>query len=114
MIINRLEMSPAELAERTGWELKPEGACRGDVCVPMGGLRIDGGQVDVQDFARRMGMPVAHDEKHGVWALGPRSGGHALESVDVPDLVLDDFSGNAFDVASLRGRKVFLLAWASY
>jgi hypothetical protein len=28
--------------------------------------------------------------------------------------VLPDFEGNAFDVASLRGRKVLLVAWASW
>ena len=28
--------------------------------------------------------------------------------------VLPDFDGNPFDVAGLRGRKVLLLAWASW
>jgi hypothetical protein len=28
--------------------------------------------------------------------------------------VLPDFDGKPFDVASLRGRKVLLLAWASW
>jgi hypothetical protein len=60
-------------------------------------------------------MPLAHDDAHGLWALGPRSGDRrVLDSTEMPDLVLDDFDGGAFDFATLRGRKVVLLAWASW
>jgi len=59
-------------------------------------------------------MPLVGDEAHGVWALGPRAGGHCLDSATLPRIVLDDFDGRSFDVDSLRGRKVLLLAWASW
>ena len=113
MIVDRPRLSAAELHAQTGWELKPEGACRGDVCVPMPGLDISG-LVEVSEFARRMHMPLAHDDAHALWALGPQSGGRVLESARFPELVLRDFDGDEFDLASLRGRKVLLLAWASY
>jgi hypothetical protein len=32
----------------------------------------------------------------------------------MPDLVLQDFDGERFDMASRRGRKVILIAWASW
>ena len=114
VILDTMEMSPAQLYERTGWELKPEGACLGDRCVPMPDQAIHQGKVDMGDFARRVGMPVAHDDKHGLWALGPESGGRVLASADFPEVVLSDFGGNEFDLATLRGRKVLLVAWASY
>jgi peroxiredoxin len=37
-----------------------------------------------------------------------------LDGTEMPDLVLEDFDGGAFDFATLRGRKVVLLAWASW
>ena len=116
MTLDRLDLTTDEFALATGWEIKPEGACRDDVCVPLPPLERDAaGRVDVAGVAERLGMPIAHDEAHGLWALGPRSGDRrVLESTGMPDLVLSDFDGGAFDVASLRGRKVVLIAWASW
>ena len=115
MILERLALTPDELRDATGWEIKPEGACRDDVCVPLHGLETSSdGTIDVRAFAERMGMPIARDEQHGVFALGPPAGGHVLASATVPEIVLPDFDGRAFDVATLRGRKVLLVAWASW
>ena len=114
VILDTVEMSPTQLYERTGWELKPEGACQGDRCVPMPDLAIKDGKVDVGEFARRLAMPLAYDENHGLWALGPESGGRVLASANFPEVVLSDFAGNRFDLATLQGRKVLLVAWASY
>lgn len=109
-----MELTPEKLHQRTGWELKPEGACKDDRCVPMVDLAVKDGRIDVGDFASRLAMPVAHDDKHKLWALGPESGGRVLKSARFPDLVLSDFDGNPFDMGTLRGRKVLLVAWASY
>ena len=114
VILDTLELSPGELHERAGWELKPEGACKGEVCLPMPDLAIDGGTIDVADFARRLGMPLAHDERHGLWALGPQGGGKVLETVRFPDVVLSDFDGNDVDLATFRGTKMLLVVWSSY
>ena len=116
MILDSLSLSPNELHTATGWELKPEGACQDEVCVPLPPLELDAeGRFDVTVVAERLGMPIAHDDAHGLWALGPRSGDRrVLDSVRMPDLVLPDFDGNAFDVATVRGRKVVLVAWASW
>ena len=116
MITDRLDLTDVEFARLTGWEVKPEGACQDDVCVPLPALDRDAeGRFDVRVVADRLGMPVAHDDAHGLWALGPRSGDRkVLESTRMPDLVLPDFDGGAFDLASARGRKVVLIAWASW
>ena len=116
MVLERLQVTPEEFAAATGWEIKPEGACQHEVCVPLPPLERDSiGRIDARVVAERLGMPIAHDEAHGLWALGPRSGDHkVLDSVRMPDLVLPTFDDGAFDVASLRGKKVVLIAWASW
>ena len=80
MILTTLEgVSADSFAEHTGWAPKPEGLCRGEVCVPApGSLRADG-SVDVSVAAARLGMPMVHDEQHSVWAVGSATlGGKAL------------------------------------
>jgi hypothetical protein len=59
-------------------------------------------------------MPLVGDESIGVWALGPEAGGHTLRSAALPDIVLRDRKGDDFSVRSLRGTKVFMIAWASW
>ena len=60
-------------------------------------------------------MAIVHDADAGLWALGPESfGGRALVTAAAPELVLDDIDGNEFRLASLRGQKVLLVAWAPY
>ena len=108
MILERLDAAPAELERRTGWAIKPEGACRGDVCVPLPA------PFDVRDLAQRLGMALVRDPRHRLWALGPESGGKALVSAQLPDIVLPDRDGRDFALRSLRGTKVFMIAWASW
>jgi hypothetical protein len=108
MILERLDEPPKDLTQRTGWEIKPEGACREDVCVPLPS------PFDVRDLATRLGMALIGDEEHGLWALGPESGGRGLNSAQLPEIVLPDRHGEDFAISSLRGTKVFMIAWASW
>lgn len=110
MIIDSLEVSAADFEAETGWEIKPAGACKGDVCVPLGG-----GDFDLADTANRLGMALVADEPRGRWALGPEAiGDRALTTADAPDLVLDDLAGKEFRLSSLRGQKVLIVSWAPY
>ena len=111
VILERLEVTPEELRARTGWDLKPEGLCKADRCVP---VEDAGDRLDVTVLAERLGMALVHDEPHGLWALGPESGGRALLCAEMPDVTLPDRHGNPFSLSSLRGRKVLLAAWASW
>lgn len=108
MIAHALDRPPDGLERQTGWSVKPEGACRGDVCVPLAR------PFDLSDLARRLGMELVHDERYGLWALGPESGGRALHSAELPDIVLPDRNGEDFELRSLRGTKVCMIAWASW
>jgi hypothetical protein len=108
VIVERLDTPPTELERRTGWTVKPEGACRGEVCVPLTE------PFSVEDLARRLGMALVHDDRHGLWALGPESDRPALAGARLPDIVLPDRDGRDFALRSLRGTKVFMVAWASW
>ena len=116
MILTTLEgVSADSFTEHTGWAPKPEGLCRGEVCVPApGSLRADG-SVDVSVAAARLGMPVVHDEQHCVWAVGSATlGGKALATATAADPELITRDGNPFKLSALHGRKVLLVAWSSY
>jgi hypothetical protein len=115
VILDTLDVDPAIVAAHAGWTLEPEGACKGDVCVPLP-THDDHADLDVETLAARLGMPLLHDEDNGLWSLGPPSvTGRALETAKVPhDLALPDLDGNPFHLSSLHGRKVLLVAWASW
>jgi hypothetical protein len=109
VILDSLDLDVIDFERHTGWEIRPEGACRGDVCVPL----TDG--FELTETAERLGMALVHDEEHDVWALGPPSlSGRALLTADAPELVLPDLDGNELRLSSLRGQKVLLVAWAPY
>ncbi len=110
MLIDSLDISPAEFEAGTGWQIKPQGACKGEVCVPLGGADFD-----LVNAAERLGMALVHDAPRGRWALGPASiGDRALSTAEAPELVLDDIDGNEFRLSSLRGQKVLIVSWAPY
>jgi len=112
VILETLQVSASEFEHRTGWALKPEGACRGDRCIPL--PEADRDPFDVRVLAKRLNMPLVHDEAVGLWALGPEAGGRALTSATVAEMELPDANGDVFRLSSLRGQKVLLIAWASW
>lgn len=110
MLVDSLDVTPEEFEAGTGWEIKPEGACKGEVCVPLGG-----GSFNARHAAERLGMAIVADDARGRWAIGPESvGDRALTTAHAPELVLDDLDGNEFRLSSLRGQKVLIVSWAPY
>jgi hypothetical protein len=116
MILTSLDHVTAdEFAAGTGWAPKPQGLCRGEVCVPAPDALRDDNTVDVTAAAQRLGMPIVHDATHGVWALGSATtNGKALATATAADPTLLTRSGERFQLSSLRGRKVVLVAWSTY
>ncbi|MFA7555740.1 MAG: ResA-like WAxxUGC motif-containing protein [Spongiibacteraceae bacterium] len=116
MILTTLNIDPTHFEERTGWSIKPQGACKGEQCVPLPAhTRNEDNSLNAIVIAEALGMPLIKDEKHPLWVLGPESlTGQALTTAKAPHLVLPDLQGKDFDIASLRGKKVLLTTWASW
>jgi hypothetical protein len=110
MLLTEFSCTAEEFERGTGWSIKPEGACKGDACVP-----LDAGTFDLAATCDRLGMAIVNDPDSGVWAIGPETlGGRALWSAEAPELVLPDLEGREFRLGALRGQKVALVAWAPY
>jgi hypothetical protein len=112
VIFRSARVAAAELERVTGWELKPEGLCSGERCVPFTGAATDA--IDLADVSRALRMPLVAEPRAGLWALGPEASGKAPASATLPDLELPDLDGRPFHLASLRGRKALIVAWASW
>ena len=114
----RVRVSPGGLTSALGWEIKPEGLCRGPVCVPLRGYPelVDADGVDLAAFAQAVGRPLALDPSEGVAYLGIGAGDRARElaSLDAPDFALPDLAGRLHRLSEHRGQKVLLIAYASW
>jgi peroxiredoxin len=110
----------AELAAATGWDLKPSGLCRGEVCVPLLGREItapdDATRIDVFAWAEALGLLTATDEDASVVAVTPAAATRARDTADgsAPPLTLNDVDGNPVSFDDLSGHKRVLVTWASW
>jgi hypothetical protein len=117
VLLTDLLVDDDDFAARTGWSVKPEGACKAEICVPLADdVRARDGRLDVGALAPHLGMPIVRHDEADLWALGPETAvtGRALTTAVAPDLTLPDASGTPFTLSSLRGQKVVMVAWASW
>jgi hypothetical protein len=109
-----------EFERATGWSLKPQGFCRGDICVPVPAGRkaefVSGDEVNASAFWRRMNKPVVHDAIGEVWVLGSSAADRSasLQSLEAPDFTLPDLVEVQHTLSEHRGKKVLLTTWASW
>jgi len=113
MLLESLTISREAFEAGTGWKIKPEGACKGDICIPLPAPMEE--EVDVRAAAEAMNLPLAEEPRAGLYALGPESiGGKALLTAKAPDFELPDLDGNHVKLSSLSGQKLIVYAWAPY
>jgi len=107
----RVSVTADDLARATGWSLKPEGLCRGEMCVPAKGLDADA--LELSSVASALHRSVVVDVDGGVAAFAgdPMSAGMRA-SID--ELELPDLDGNIVRMSDFAGRKRLLIAWASW
>ena len=65
MILEDLTVDAGAFAARTGWAIKPEGACKGEICVPLPEhAHAATASWTSGSLAERLGMPLVADEPH--------------------------------------------------
>ena len=114
----RVLVADSDLPVSLGWELKAEGLCRGDLCVPVRdrSTLVDGGRVDLVAVAGALDRPVAVDEQASLVAVGAERGLRRgmLASSRAPSFELPDLSGTLHSLEEFTDRKKLLFAFASW
>lgn len=113
-----LVVEPASLEAAVGFVRKPEGLCKGDVCIPVrpgSGLEVPAG-IDVSRLGDVLGRPVVVDEVAGAAFVGAAAAERAqrLRLLEAPDFSLPDLDGRLHSLSEHRGSKVLLAAYASW
>ena len=111
-------VAPDELARALGWELKPQGFCKDDLCypAPAGNAVVTPAGIDLTAFAALIGKPLATDAAAGAAYMGASAATRAaqLASLQAPDFTLPDLEGRNHSLSDYRGRKVLLAAYGSW
>jgi hypothetical protein len=115
-----LWLKASDLERVSGWAHKPEGFCKGEVCVPVPASRKDefvrGESYNLAALADLLGQPMVADAENRAFCFGEAASERRriLTSLDAPDFSLPDLAGRMHSLSQYRGKKVFLVSWASW
>ena len=114
----------ADLPQVNGFELKPEGACLDEICVPIRQsedsnifvTRNAQGWVNVSELARRIQQAMVVDYDSQTYSLGeiPAQRQSFVRDGLAPDFELTDWKGKSHKLSDFKGKKIMLLSWASW
>lgn len=113
-----VRLQPHDVQDALGWELKPEGLCKDSLCVPVRNapdlVTADG--VDLGALAGLLSRPLALDvdERTAYLAASAVDRGAQLASLQAPQFTLPDLAGQLHSLSEYRGKKVLLIAYASW
>lgn len=106
-------LGAAAVRDATGWEVKPHGLCRGDVCIPA----HLGDTVTLTELAETLHRPLAVEigADSAIAVLGA-PGGAVARVGDVPaELTLPDVDGKPVQIAGAgTGRKTAVVTWSTW
>jgi len=111
-------LDPAMLEPAVGWTLRPEGLCRGNVCVQVqepDALHVDEA-ISLRAVADSLRRPFAMSADPAVAVLGESADALDPSLLDrrAPAFTLPDLDGNDVSLDDFAGRKRMLLAWSSW
>jgi hypothetical protein len=122
--VQDLWVTSQDFTRINGFEIKPEGACYNDICIPLkqdadNDLYVNrDGQAwyNASGFAAKVQQAFVADSESKVWSFGmvPTARKAFLKSAVAPDFELTDRNGDTVKLSSLRGNKVLIITWASW
>ncbi len=97
------------------FHIKPQGACREDLCIPISRDLQRKQYFNLSGFARKTGETVIKDDS-GVYSFGeiPLLRGAFYNSRIAPDFAVPDRKGRVVHLNDFRGKKVLVVTWASW
>ena len=114
----RFSVDKNDFERLSGWNLKPEGLCKGAVCVPVKNSQLlsDGMNIDLLEFSRMVNQNIIVDSQYRVAAFGEQalSRAESMKSLDAPNFTLPDIHGKQVSFSDFNRRKRLLLAWSSW
>ena len=115
-----LLIRPEDLTRINGFELKPEGACYQDMCIPMNEnllITRDGREwFDLIAFADLLEQAYVVDHEAGVWSFAELPLKRENMKVDAmaPDFEITDRQGEVIRMTDLKGKKALIVTWSSW
>jgi hypothetical protein len=106
----------ADLPRVNEFEVKPQGACRNDVCIPIPKSMLQGEWFNLTAFANKLGERYIADAGSRTWSFGeiPVLTGSYLSSRLAPDFAVPDRKGRVVHLSDFRGKKALVVTWASW
>lgn len=119
-----LWVKPEDLNRINDFELKPQGACLDELCIPvlqdrdsdLFVTRRGQGWFNVTELANVLQQAWVADYAEGLWSFGgmPVERRAFFQSAIAPDFSLPDRNGNPVSLSDFAGKQVLLLTWASW
>jgi hypothetical protein len=106
----------ADLPRINEFEVKPQGACRNDVCIPIPKAMAQGEWFNLTGFAHKLGEAYVADAGTRAWSFGeiPVLTGSYATSRMAPDFAVSDRKGRVVHLSDFRGKKALVVTWASW
>ncbi len=117
---DELLINPKDLGQINGFEIKPEGACFRELCIPLNDQLLveqDGKQwFNLTAFASLLGQPFVADHEAGVWSFAeiPAKRENMMLNAQAPDLEITDRKGKVIRMSDLKGKKALIVTWSSW
>lgn len=112
--VEDLWLDPEALDGATGWQLKPEGLCRDDVCLLVAEELRRNGRVDVAALWTRLGRPVLTSGDAVYLGEDAASKATLQAGAMAPDFTLRDLASVEHSLSEHRGKKVLISSWAPW